>query len=150
MNSITVKVIRAPGLVLDVSLPAGATVADALAAANTSLMENETPEINGRAGSLTTTLNHNDAVIMAKGAKGAVRSVQVTDMTYIDGTPVEGMSVDTFLDYIATVDGEIKRLKNADVDSPVLTKHIKQLKKTRKLIVELMEIQHGGDDESED
>lgn len=67
---ITVKVIRVPGVAVEVGLNDGATVTDALTAANTSLQSGEQLTINGAPAELNSSLSDGDRVILAKAAKG--------------------------------------------------------------------------------
>lgn len=68
--SIDIKVIRIPGAVVDVVLNDGATVADALSAASTSVQSGEVVKVNGAVVSVDTELEDGDRVILAVGAKG--------------------------------------------------------------------------------
>ncbi len=68
--SISVKVVRVPGAVTEVELNDGATVADALAAAGTSLSSGEAVKVDATPAELTTTLSDGNRVVIAKGAKG--------------------------------------------------------------------------------
>lgn len=68
--SITVKVIRVPGAVSEVGLYDGATVADALVAANETVNSGEAVKVGAADASQNTVLQDGDRVIIAKGAKG--------------------------------------------------------------------------------
>ena len=67
---ITVKVIQVPGAVVEVALNAGATVADALNAANITVGEGEGLKVDGNDATETQTLSDGQRVIAAKAAKG--------------------------------------------------------------------------------
>lgn len=71
MNVITVKVIRVPGAVVEVGLATGATVQDALEAANVTLGTGEAITVNGNAVNANHTLNESDKIILSKSAKSA-------------------------------------------------------------------------------
>jgi hypothetical protein len=68
--TIEVKVIRVPGLSQEVGLEDGATVADALAAANTSVEAGEKATLNGVDCQMTSVMSQGDRLIIVKGAKG--------------------------------------------------------------------------------
>lgn len=67
---IEVKVMKVPGAVRNVALQDGATVSDALAAAEMSVDSNQTIQVDGSNASGTTTLSDGSRVIIAAGAKG--------------------------------------------------------------------------------
>jgi hypothetical protein len=67
---ITVKVIRVPGVAVEVGLNDGASVSDALSAANMTLAAGEQLTVNGMEASTDTILADADRVILAKAAKG--------------------------------------------------------------------------------
>lgn len=67
---IEVKVMKVPGTVRNVALQDGATVSDALAAAEMSVDSNQTIQVDGASASGTTTLSDGSRVIIAAGAKG--------------------------------------------------------------------------------
>jgi sulfur carrier protein ThiS len=67
---INAKVIRLPGTSQDVALNDGATVADALRAANTSVSSGEQLTVNGTPASTSTAVREGDRVVIVKGAKG--------------------------------------------------------------------------------
>ena len=69
--TIEVKVVRVPGAVTDVALNSGATVSDALRAANIDMGEGETVSMNGATVNGSRALSQGDRIIVAKGAKGA-------------------------------------------------------------------------------
>lgn len=68
--AVTVKVVRVPGAVTEVVLNDGATVADALSAAGTSLGDGEAVTINGATAGNDTPVSEGARVVIAKGAKG--------------------------------------------------------------------------------
>lgn len=67
---IEVKVMKVPGAVRNVALQDGATVDDALVAAEMSVDTNQTIQVDGSAASGSTTLTDGSRVIIAAGAKG--------------------------------------------------------------------------------
>ena len=67
---INAKVVRVPGAVVDVVLEDGATVADALSAANITVGDNETLTINNTAATQSTVLTDGARIVLAKAAKG--------------------------------------------------------------------------------
>ncbi len=67
---ITVKVIRVPGSVSEVGLEAGATISDALSAANVVVESHESMQLNGNVVDGSTVLSDGDRVIVSKAAKG--------------------------------------------------------------------------------
>jgi hypothetical protein len=67
---ITVKIIRVPGLAVEVGLNDGATVGDALAAANVTINAGEQLSVNTVEATTSTVLADGDRVILAKAAKG--------------------------------------------------------------------------------
>lgn len=67
---INAKVVRVPGAVVDVVLEDGATVADALAAANITVGENEALSINSTPATTSTALTDGARIVLAKAAKG--------------------------------------------------------------------------------
>ncbi len=69
-NIITVKVIRVPGSVSEVGLEAGATISDALSAANVVVESHESMQLNGNVVDGSTVLSDGDRVIVSKAAKG--------------------------------------------------------------------------------
>lgn len=69
--AISVKVIRVPGAVSEVGLNDGSTVQDALNAANVTVGQTESLQVNGTATTTAQRLSDGDRVIIAKGAKGA-------------------------------------------------------------------------------
>lgn len=68
---IFVKVIRVPGAVVEVGLNDGATVADALAAANITVAANEQVSVNGANVGTEHTLEADARVCIARAAKSA-------------------------------------------------------------------------------
>ena len=68
---ITTKVVRMPGLMQEVMVMDGATVADVLAAANIELATGESLAQNGAPASTTDAVVANGAVVISKAAKGA-------------------------------------------------------------------------------
>jgi hypothetical protein len=68
---ITMKVVRMPGKTTEVVLEDGATVADALAAAELTLGGNEKMTINGETAVMDDPVFGGDRVILAKDAKSA-------------------------------------------------------------------------------
>lgn len=71
MSTIIVKVVRVPGAVVEVALEGGATVADALAAANITQGDTEAVTINGATVDNSATLTDGARVVLAKQAKSA-------------------------------------------------------------------------------
>lgn len=67
---VTVKVIRVPGGVHEVAVNEGATVADALAAANITPNSNESIKIGTESVSTEDTVSDGDRIVIAQGAKG--------------------------------------------------------------------------------
>jgi UPF0288 family protein (methanogenesis marker protein 3) len=67
------KVIRVPGAVVEVGLEEGATVQDALDAADVSVAENEAITVNGMAATTATLLPDGARLVVARGAKSATR-----------------------------------------------------------------------------
>lgn len=67
---ITVKVIRVPGLAVEVGLEDGATVADALSAANVQIQSGEQLTVNAGAATTSTSLSDSDRIVLARSAKG--------------------------------------------------------------------------------
>lgn len=65
-----VKVVRVPGRAVTVEVPEGATVGEALGAADVMLSSGEACKLNGADATLTDGLTEGDKVIVAKGAKG--------------------------------------------------------------------------------
>jgi putative ubiquitin-RnfH superfamily antitoxin RatB of RatAB toxin-antitoxin module len=65
-----VKVIRVPGAVKEVGLEDGATVADALEAAELQKGENEALKVGSKNASLSDALSDGDIITISKGAKG--------------------------------------------------------------------------------
>lgn len=65
-----VRVVRVPGRTVSVELEDGATVGDALHAADIAVQSNEAVKLNGTNADTSATLNEGDKVIIAKGAKG--------------------------------------------------------------------------------
>lgn len=147
-NTITVKVIRAPGLVRNVTIPEGSNVSTALNAAGTYLRDGEKPEVNGRSGDANTLLNNGDTIIMAFSAKGAVHSVDVVDQTYVNGTPVDSLSLEDFLSFIALLDAEANRIIDLGIGSPVIEHQLKKIADNRAQLIELMEKFHSPKDEA--
>ena len=72
MNVIAVKVIRVPGAVVEVGLETGATVQDALDAANITLGSGETVTVDGNTTDTSFALSDGARVILSKQAKSAV------------------------------------------------------------------------------
>lgn len=70
MNPIEVKVIRVPGTVTVVGLNAGATVQDALTAANMNVGANEAVSLNGATVSMDAQVSDGARIIIAAAAKG--------------------------------------------------------------------------------
>lgn len=70
MSEVIVKVIRVPGAVKDVALNQGATVADALAAADMSVDSGEKVSLNGVDVPTSTAVTDGSRIVIAKGAKG--------------------------------------------------------------------------------
>jgi hypothetical protein len=70
-DTITVKVVRVPGTVTTVELYAGATVGDALEAANITTGAGESVSLNGQSVGNDAAVADNARVIVSKGAKGA-------------------------------------------------------------------------------
>ena len=68
---ITAKVIRVPGAVHEVGLEAGATVADALAAADVVVGSGETLKLNGADTTNDAVVTEGARILVAKAAKGA-------------------------------------------------------------------------------
>lgn len=66
-----VKIVRVPGSVSEIALNDGATVADALNAAEITASPNEEITINGNPASTDRTLFDGDRLILAKQAKSA-------------------------------------------------------------------------------
>lgn len=66
-----IKVVRVPGRTEIVELNSGATVADALAAAGTSVSSGESLKINATPADHSDVLSEGDKVIISKGAKNA-------------------------------------------------------------------------------
>ncbi len=70
--AVSAKVVRIPGAMTEVMLNDGATVADALAAANTSLASGEGLTVNSLPATLDTPLAQGNVVVVSKSAKGAI------------------------------------------------------------------------------
>ena len=68
---ITLKVIRVPGTVKEIALEDGATVADALAAAEYEPSATEAITLNGATVSTDAVVNDSDRLVLAKAAKSA-------------------------------------------------------------------------------
>jgi hypothetical protein len=71
MSTIIVKVIRVPGAVVEVGLESGATVADALDAAEITLGDNEAVTINGETANTSSIVTDGTRIVLAKAAKSA-------------------------------------------------------------------------------
>jgi len=71
MNVITVKVIRVPGAVVEVGLTAGATVQNALEAANVTISTGESIAVDGNTVDSDYVLSDGSRVILSKSAKSA-------------------------------------------------------------------------------
>lgn len=69
-NNIEVRVARVPGTVKSVILQSGATLANALEAADIRLAENEKADVNGVTQGTSHTLQDGDTVVIAASAKG--------------------------------------------------------------------------------
>ena len=70
-NFITVKVIRVPGGVSEVAVPAGSTVGDALSAANISdISDSETIKVGSETVSQSSSISDGDRIVISQGAKG--------------------------------------------------------------------------------
>lgn len=69
---ITVKVIRVPGAVTEVGLESGASVQDALNAADVSVGSGESVKLNGADTELSATVSDGSRILVAKAAKGAL------------------------------------------------------------------------------
>lgn len=67
---ITVKIIRMPAVVKDVTLPYGATVAEALDQADIDIDPSEKITVDGNTASGATVLTNQARVVLARGAKG--------------------------------------------------------------------------------
>lgn len=67
---INAKVVRIPGTVREVALNDGATVHDALAAADTSVAAGESVKLNGIETTLDAVVPNGASLVIAKGAKG--------------------------------------------------------------------------------
>ena len=67
---ITVRVIKTPGFSKQVTLPDDSTIADAIMQAGLSLGENEVCNLNGVASNQGATLQDEDRIVIATGAKG--------------------------------------------------------------------------------
>lgn len=65
-----VKVIRVPGRTATVEVSEGASIAEALQAANIDLASGEACKLNGATAEFGDILTEGDKVIVAKGAKG--------------------------------------------------------------------------------
>lgn len=65
-----IKVARVPGTVKEVTLQDGATVNDALAAANEALQSGEAIRLNGIETTGTASVKEGDRVVLVRGAKG--------------------------------------------------------------------------------
>lgn len=65
-----VKVARFPGTVQEIVVPDNATVADCFAQANLTVGDNDNITVNGVQSSLSASVNNNDRLIAAQGAKG--------------------------------------------------------------------------------
>lgn len=63
--------------------------------------------------------------------------------TYIYGRDIDSMSVDEYLDAISRLDDEIKRYKDTNVESAVVTAKIAELNAQRAEIVALLDKKHG-------
>ena len=68
---ITVKVIRVPGAVTEVGLESGASVSDALTAADVSIGNGETVKLNGADTTMDSPVSEGSRILVAKAAKGA-------------------------------------------------------------------------------
>ncbi|NVZ07982.1 hypothetical protein HW932_01745 [Allochromatium humboldtianum] len=66
-----VKIVRVPGSVSEIALNDGATVADALAAADITPSSNEELTVNGHASAQDATLSDGARIVLAKAAKSA-------------------------------------------------------------------------------
>ncbi|MGH1373596.1 MAG: hypothetical protein ACRBBW_16265 [Cellvibrionaceae bacterium] len=67
---ITVKVAKLPGAVKEVVLDDGATVNDALTAADISVDSNESLKVNGTERDASADVANGEVIVIAKGAKG--------------------------------------------------------------------------------
>ena len=68
---ITVKVIRVPGAVTEVGLESGASVSDALNAADVAIGNGETVKLNGADTEMSAPVSEGSRILVAKAAKGA-------------------------------------------------------------------------------
>ena len=68
---ITVKVIRVPGSVTEVGLESGASVQDALNAADLQVGDGESVKYNGADADMSATVTDGSRIIVSKAAKGA-------------------------------------------------------------------------------
>lgn len=69
--AISVKVVRVPGAVVELVLEGGATVGQALAAANITPTSGESVKVNAADATSDTALSDGDRVYISKAAKGA-------------------------------------------------------------------------------
>lgn len=69
--AITAKVVRMPGLMVEVMLEDDATIADALAAASITLSSGESLKMNAMPASTTDTVVQGAAIVVSQAAKGA-------------------------------------------------------------------------------
>ena len=69
---ITIKVVRVPGAVVELGLNEGATVADALAAADITVSPTEELTVNGHTTTPDAVLSDGARIVLAKSAKSAV------------------------------------------------------------------------------
>jgi sulfur carrier protein ThiS len=69
MSTFFSKVVRVPGAVVEVALNEGATVADALEAANITLAPNEAVAVNGANVELSRVITSGEVISVAKSAK---------------------------------------------------------------------------------
>lgn len=67
---LTIKIVQVPGAVQEVVLENGATVSDALSAANITVGSNECVKVNNEDVAQSTLLENGDRIVVAKGAKG--------------------------------------------------------------------------------
>lgn len=140
--SMQVKVIRLPGAVKSVTVNDGATVSDALREAGVALEQGFTVAVNGVAGTVNTSLNPNDNIIVSQGAKG---NTTVEHITQVNGRNVANMSQDDLLNAAVNVKAEIGRLTKANegVGSVAIAKRIEAYTADLKEIAALLDAKSG-------
>lgn len=142
---ISVKIIRIPGAVTNVTLQDGSTVADAMQVSNTQVGEGEALQVNGIDAGLHTPLNSGDRIVISKGAKGAMN---IQDVTYIDSIPADGLTDGQIFDKIHQLKAEKKHLKDLDVQGPAVDAAKKKINADIKRLTEIVNARYpeNGDE----